>query len=78
MEEIAMCHSDEGGFVGEGKGIFDEEEEEDRIGDVKLIQNEISGLNTVGELVMWAWQREEPLLLKIFIYLWRLISYLVL
>jgi 3-hydroxyisobutyrate dehydrogenase-like beta-hydroxyacid dehydrogenase len=23
MEEIAMCHSDEGGFVGEGKGIFD-------------------------------------------------------
>jgi hypothetical protein len=23
MEEIAMCHSDEGGFKGEGKGIFD-------------------------------------------------------
>jgi hypothetical protein len=23
MEEIAMCHSDEGGFEGEGKGIFD-------------------------------------------------------
>ena len=23
MEEIAMCHSDEGCFEGEGKGIFD-------------------------------------------------------
>ncbi len=23
MEEIALCHSDEGGFQGEGKGIFD-------------------------------------------------------
>ena len=23
MEEIAMCHSDEGGFEGDGKGIFD-------------------------------------------------------